>query len=418
MVKSVYDVMYKTPKLHKKLPPREEALASAVIASGKMRLDADTESNFVRLLAAEDHLDLTYTLREIAGKELRPIKQKQLFELLCKQRDPVKARELVNSYFKKLEEDIAKKHPVNPKTEKMIARALVLCNALPVIELIHLEGAEIFISFGHSVGDVMDVARWEKSGKNSGLQAVGGGENAVYVSCGGNPFLSKEEARHSGDGKAALARFMIIAAQETGHNGDMIRNENGTWSGRHSALGWQREPNPKAGAARLADIARTEQLWSKCREYGLNRIARWESDVQFFRKVKVRNARSIAKWLGCKLGWLYLRLVIRGKAHMPLPKLQRATYPCQQLQAFFSDQLANLAPEHEVYRRKNPKEEEAVAVIEAVARVPQQVVKWGHHAVRATAPALYDFYYGEVVPACEIAIKYRKALLHRSKNGE
>jgi hypothetical protein len=56
----------------------------------------------------------------------------------------------------------------------------------------------------------------------------------------------------------------------------------------------------------------------------------------------------------------------------------------------------NLAPEAEVYRNPDPLVEEAIAVIEAVARVPQQVHKWGHAAVKAAWPNLYDFYYGTI----------------------
>ena len=78
------------------------------------------------------------------------------------------------------------------------------------------------------------------------------------------------------------------------------------------------------------------------------------------------------------------------------------------LKVFFPDMLFNLTPVAEVYRRKDPNEEEAIVCIEAVARVPQQVVKWGHEAVRASTPALYALYYGEIVPACDAAaIRYR-----------
>ena len=286
-----------------------------------------------------------------------------------------------------------------------MARALVLCNALPVISLIHQEGAEIFISFGQSVGEVMDIARWEQVGENSGLQAIGGGENAVYVSCGGHPFLTEKEYRHSGDGPPALARFMIIAAQETGHNGDMIRDAAGRWMGRHSAVNWHRAPSGKAGAGRHSDIATTEKIWNECERLGLNRIAEWERHLQFYRKVKVKSWRRMLAWCGCKGGWIVFKWLMKNRSPQPLPRLQRDKYPCMLLQIFFPDMLANLTPAADVYRRTNAQEEEAIAVIEAVARVPQQVVKWGDRAIRATTPKLYDFYYGQIVPACAKAMR-------------
>ncbi len=415
MHKSVYDVLHKKYTLHRKLPPEQEALAQAIITSGKMRLDADTESNFVRLLVPEERIDITISMRELNTPNLRALLQSRLLAMLSKRHNNAAARTLVTNYLEKATQDMARRHPVKPRTETMMARALVLCNELPVIRLIHLEGAEIFISFGQSVGEVMDVARWEQAGENSGLQAAGGGENAVYVSCGGHPFLEEKEFRHSGDGSAALARFMIIAAQETGHNGDMVRGANGQWIGRYSATDWQREPSPKAGAGRLADIATTEHTWSECQRLGLNRIAEWERHLQFYRKMEVRSWRSVFVWCSTKLGWQLFRLLMKKRSHSALPRLQRDIYPCMLLQTFFSDMLANLDPQADVYRRNNPREEEAVACIEAVARVPQQVVKWGHQAVRITTPALYAFYYGEIVSACE---KAARAMLQRSKNGE
>ena len=408
MHKSVYDVTHLKYRLHKKLPAEQEALAQAIIASGKMRLDADTESNFVRLLLPKERIDLTFTLREITTPKLRAASQARLLALLSKRYDAKAAEARAAECMEIIKHDLDKRHSVAPQTELMMARALVACNALPVITLIHREGAEIFISFGQSVGEVMDVARWEQMGENSGLQAVGGGENAVYVSCGGHPFLTKDEFRHSGDGPPALARFMIIAAQETGHNGDMIRDANGRWIGRYSAEDWQRAPSKKSGTGRISDIKTTEFIWSECRRLGLNRIAQWERNLQFYRKVKVRSWRHTLAWIGSKGGWQVFKLLMKKRSRATLPHLQRDATPCMLLQTFFPDMLANLEPQADVYKRKNPQEEEAIACNEAAARVPQQVVKWGHQAVRTTTPKLYDFYYGEIVPACEKALKQRR----------
>jgi len=405
MLRSVYDVLYKKPKLKRKLKGEKEALAQAIVASGRMRLDADNEANFTRLISPEDRVDLTFTMREMADNKLRARAEAQLLVQLSKKYDTETAKQKLPALMEKVKQDLTKKHPVKKQTELMMARALVLCNSEPVIRLIHKEQAEIFISFGQSIGELMDVARWERAGANSGLQAVGAGENSIYVSCGGHPFLAEEEYRHTGDGPAALARFMIIAAQETGHHGDMIRDASNKWIGRHSAVQWYRQPAPKAAAARNADHQQTDRMWKLCQDNGLNRVAKWESDLQFFRKVKVRNARQMTTWLLTKCGWIGFKLLVKKRTHMKFPKLQRDKYPAQLMQTFFADMLANLAPDADVYRRKDPREEEAVMVIEAVARVPQQVVKWGHEAVRATTPKLYEFYYHQIVPACEKALR-------------
>ncbi|MDX2074101.1 MAG: DUF2748 family protein [Alphaproteobacteria bacterium] len=408
MSHSLYDVTYKRYRLEKKLKPAEEALAKALVASGKMRLDGDDEANFVRLLLPQERVNFTFTLRELNDANLRKESQKRLLDALLLRHDETIARERLIEYMHKVDGDMKKRHPVSAKTELMMARAFVLCNALPVIHLIHKEGAEIYISFGHSVGDMMDIARWQEVGRNSGMQAVGGGENAIYVSCGGDPFLEPGEYRHAGDGTAALARFMIIAAQETGHNGDMIRNSQGQWVGRYSATNWDKAPSAKSGPARRADIHKTQATYDYCLRYGVRRIARWEENLQFFREKKLKNMRRFGAWLLARAAWQVFKLLLKKGGHGALCKLQKSPYPCVQLRAFFLDMLANLTPVADVYKRGTTQEQEAIACIEATARVPQQVIKWGHTAVRHCTPGLYALYYGEIVPACEQALKRSK----------
>jgi hypothetical protein len=60
----------------------------------------------------------------------------------------------------------------------------------------------------------------------------------------------------------------------------------------------------------------------------------------------------------------------------------------------------NLAPQADAYKRDDVLEEEAIACIEALARVPQQVNKYGHGFTKACMHELYHLYYDEVIPAC------------------
>jgi hypothetical protein len=405
MYRSVYDVQHERYKLDRKLPPVQETLAQLIISSGRMRIDAEFSKNFQRLLLSEFSINDTFSWRELDDANLRPQSIERLQRKMAKKLPAEQALALAQQHIGQLHNTLTQKGQVPSKTELMLARALVLCNEPEVIQLIHQEKAEIFISFGQSVGDVMDVARWQEVGSNSGLQAVGGGENAVYISCGGNPFLSEDEYNHGGDGKSALARFLIIAAQETGHNADMVRNEHGQWIGRYSAIHWGREPSPKAGQGRKRDIARCHLVWRETIRCGLNRVAPWEEHLKFYHDKKIRGARVNVQWLMCKLGWLVMASIMASRGLSPLLTLQRSGYPCMQLRVFFSDMQANLTPIADVYKRGNPKEEEAVACIEAVARVPQQVIKWGHRAVSFVSPALYDMYYVDIIPACRKALK-------------
>ena len=69
------------------------------------------------------------------------------------------------------------------------------------------------------------------------------------------------------------------------------------------------------------------------------------------------------------------------------------------IDAYLADMAFNLAPEADVYRDPDPLVEEAIAVIEAVARVPQQEHKWGARAVAVAWPGLSAFYNVGIISA-------------------
>jgi len=402
-MRNVYDVLYVRPKLHKKLKRPQEALAQAIVASGRMRLDADNESNFTRLLMPKERVNLTFTRREITEPALQKSARERLMRVLLERHPEKEATALTDQYLDIVTTNLKKKMPVTPKVELMMARALVSCNALPVIRLLHLEGAEIYISYGQTVSDVMDIATWQEIGESNGLQSFGQGQNAVYVSCGGHPFLSDDERTYHSDGFPALARCMVIAAQETGHNGDMIRDERGNWVGRYSAVDWGRAPSARAGKGRRMDLRHTEHLYNLCVNMGLNLIVEWERHLAFYHENKLRNWRFRWAWFKSRAAWLVLTIILRMRGTSGLAKLQKDRYPATLMRRFFYDMMFNLAPQADVYKRADPLAEEAIVCIEAVARVPQQAVKWGHAAVQCCLPSLYTLYYGTIVPGCEKA---------------
>lgn len=401
---NVYDLLHVRPRLHRRLRPQQEKLARAIAASGRMRLDADTEANFTRLVLPQDKINMTFTRRELADPTLQKAARQRLMDALAQRGHAgQEAAALCAQYLDMAAAGLKKRHPVPAKVELMMARALVLCNALPVIELIHREGAEIFISYGHSVSDVLDVATWQDVGENNGLQSAGGGQNAIYVSCGGHPFLSGGERTYPSDGFPALARFMVVAAQETGHNADMIRDGQGKWAGRYSATGWDRAPSAAAGQARAGDMAQSQRLLRRCQRLGLNLIAEWERHLKFFRDNKLYNRRRAWAWLKSHLAWRVFALALIASGMGKLRRLQRDPYPAALLRQCLRDMLFNLEPQAEAYRNPDPQAEAAMLCIEALARIPQQAIKWGHPATACCAPGLYALYYGTVVPQCALA---------------
>lgn len=404
IMSNVYDVLYVRPNLQRKLPKPQERLARALVNSGRMRLDADTESNFTRLLLPKERINMTFTYRELGDSTLEKKSEARLMAALQTRHPAQKAAELCKQYLDKARADLKKRSPVSAKTELMTARALVFCNALPVMELIHREGAEIYVSFGQTVSDVMDIATWQEVGESNGLQSFGGGENAIYVSCGGHPFLDEHERTYTSDGFPALARCIVIAAQETGHNADMLRSPRGERIGRFSAVDWGRAPSVAAGTGRKADKKRCETLLRQSQRCGLNLIVEWERHLAFYRDNKLRNRRWLAAWLKSKLAWQLFYVVIRLQNMGGLCHLQKSPYPATLLRKCLRDMLFNLEPQADAYRRADPIAEEAMMCMEALARVPQQVVKWGHRCTRTSMPHLYRLYYGKVVPACAKAV--------------
>lgn len=69
------------------------------------------------------------------------------------------------------------------------------------------------------------------------------------------------------------------------------------------------------------------------------------------------------------------------------------------LTAMIEDMHSHLSPLADVYKRKDPQAQEAISCGEALARVPQQVNKWGYLTTRATMHDLYKVYYHEVIPS-------------------
>ena len=72
------------------------------------------------------------------------------------------------------------------------------------------------------------------------------------------------------------------------------------------------------------------------------------------------------------------------------------------LLTMFEDMAFNLEPKADVYSNPDKQIEEAIACIEALARVPQQRYKWGESTVKFLTPHLFKIYFDEVIPRCII----------------
>lgn len=379
------------------MPAALEALAQALVQSGKLRINAETERNFVPLSSRAG--DATLTARELTDPALRPATVAKLQRYIA----PAEGQTGWDALWDRLMRDLKKAGGVAPLKEIRIARVLVQSAHPAVIQCLLASGTEVFVSYSHTVGDLMPVHQWDTHGTASGLQATDSASTAVYVSAGGDPFFEGEHKHYLTDGFPALARMVVIAGQELGHFADLKRVR-GHVVGRHSTDANHRQlrANPIARDGRLADMHRVDHLRHAYARAGLPRLQRAEERVAFYHKRRRYSLRwAFAHgWRVACWGMFVLRCQ-RRRIRLPL-----AVYPAHARGArtalFLSDMAFNLAPDADVYRNPDPLVEEAIAVIEAVARVPQQVHKWGHRAVSLAWPNLHAFYHQVVIPGvCE-----------------
>ena len=380
---NVYDVLFEQPVYEKPLSKPLEMLAQSLVASGRMRVDAHEKMNFIRYPAKGNDVFLSY--RELYDPRIAPYTQKLIGK----------------TDFEMLKKEISKNQKVSENTEIKLARLLVQSAHPAVIELMLMEHVEVFISYSHNIGDLLDFVSWQEQGSNSGMQSVGFGDARVFVSCDGDPFnKEKDEEKNS---KYSIARFMIIAGQEIGHYSDLRRNRQGMAVARFSLDNWRQ------ASSAVADARKKDMLWgNKVAEIfkylGLSENARLEKNITFLKKYR-------------KSSFSYLLAII--KSRMATKNLQSRAkkfnvkiahlHDAQQLTIMLADMRFNLNPRAPVYERKNPKEQEAIMCVEALARVPQQVVKWGHETTKFMYPNLYRFYYNKVIPANIDVVKNLKS---------
>lgn len=392
-----YHMLHRLPAVEAwEMSPALERLAQRLARSGLLRINADQERNYVRHGTADR--DLTFTARELTDAQLLPHTRRVLARLV----PPAAGEEAVSALVDRLQAELKKARGIDAAKEMRVARVAVQSTHPAVIELLLQSRAALHVSYSHTVADLLAVHEWQSHGQAGGLQATSAEGAAVYISCGGDPFFAGEHKTYLTDGFPALARMMVIGAQEFGHFADLLRSK-GQILGRYSTdnNAPRLRAAPVVNAARQADMARLAQLQAQLEEKGLAALARAETAVAFYDK---RRKFSLAwawrqAWRGVQ--WLRFRQAAGGLA-IGLRVHPRMRYGTAYL-TYLADMAFNLAPEAEAYRRADPQAEEAIACIEALARVPQQVMKWGHEAVRFGWPGLYAIYFGTVLPGCVAA---------------
>jgi hypothetical protein len=398
---NLYHILFKSPAtLKTELDVERENLAQALVVSGKLRIDARDKINFVRFARPYNNINLMFSLRELTDDKLLPDTKKILAWALQRDHRRPNLQTAIEQEIKRLINEISKNQPVSEDLELKLARVIVQAAHPIVIKLLLLEQVQIFISYSYNIGDLMDIQSWQHSGKNSGMQSTDGRECAIFVSAGGDPFASTEKDAIYGDGFPALARMTVIAAQEIGHYSDIMRDIKGRQISRHSANFGGRRAKENVRQARLADLEQINKLCQHLKNNKLFELAELERHLKFYKNNKRRG--WIVAWTQLKILWCR-RFIIHSLHHpltKPLISLVNEKYLASKIIALIDDMKFNLAPIADVYKSEDKLEEEAIACIEALARVPQQAFKWGHKLTNLMMPHLYTIYYQQVIPAC------------------
>ena len=389
-----YHILDKIPIYKTKFGMEEEyeLLANQLADSGKIRIDDAVKCNFVRFSDLKTKTSMMFSDIELSDPTLLKETKAKLEPYLGNK---------VDEEIKKLKKTLEKYYQVSREMLVQVARLFVQSSHPIVTHWLILEKVEIFISFSNNIGDMMDMQNWKQNGQNSGMQSTNGINVSIFVSCGGDPLAeTREENLEHGDGLPSIARLQIIAGQETGHYADIMRDDQGKQISRHSADFAGTKAKEEVRIARLNDIERCDLFLKEMNAAGLgdlivyNSLLKtykdngetgitkiWYQILSIIHKVKIKAKAQ-------KLGWFFVKKF-----------LQQDEFSGNILRAMCLDMKFNLAPKADVYIGANAEQTEAIACIEALARVPQQVNKWGHLATEYFMKDLYHIYYGQVIPS-------------------
>ena len=384
-----------------------EKLARKVVKSGRLRIDAGEKINFARFYVPSLDISMMFSYRELYDPDLIPRTRELMAGQLSKSVGPKKMDSELDKHISILKGEL-KKYQKMPVDEELQLARLVVQAAHPVVTMLILEeNAEIFLSHSRNIGDMLDVVNWKTSGMNNGMQSTDGRDVAVFISCDGDPLGKNDDPKATyGDGWPAMARLLVVGGQEMGHYSDIQRDSNGKQISRYSANfnGTRAKENVRKG--RLDDIKRGREILKKLSENCyFDEVIEQEKTLKFFRENKRHDTKFVFEWIKWKFKKYRFLYCAKKNKYAFVSRFADHTYTALVTHAMIEDMLFNLTPVADAYSRENKEEEEAIACIEALARVPQQRNKWGRLCTKTFMYNLYLVYYGQVIPGCIEAYK-------------
>ena len=419
IMSNLYHILDKVPALEAdEMQVEYEELAQDLFNSGLVRIDADDQSNFIKFTDPSLRDSFFCTEKELKDHKLVKGTKEIIANTYAKRYAGKALENKVIEIFDKLL-SLTKKLIVPTKQLQIkLIRLLVQSTHPIVLRWILLDRVPIFLSYGHSIGDVMDIKNWKHSGSNSGMQSTDGINATIFVSIGGDPFRERYNKEY-GDGFPSIARLLVVAGQELGHYSDIMRDNNGRQIGRHSANFACTRATQKTLIGRREDLKNCDKLLSTLNKMGLNKVIEHDRNISFYDRNKLLHLHYIYNVVVRFIYKSILARQARKQGFIFVLRYSKDKYMGLTIKAMIKDMMFNLAPVADVYARDNKEEEEAISCIEALARVPQQVNKWGHLSTKATMKHLYTIYYKDVIPDLiekyEIVTgkKYRRSLVKK-----
>jgi hypothetical protein len=400
-MKSIYHILDKAPAIYlEDIEIEYESLAKQLVSSGLLRIDTDYYCNFVQYTDSQNQINRMFSIRELSNPQISEETKRTIKKLYLK-----KKRQISEEQIAKIIADLRKKSKkllgVDEELQMQLARIFVQSAHPIVIRWLFIDHVEVFITYSNSIGDLMDIPTWKRSGQNSGMQSTDGTNVCIYVSCGGDPFADNNPKQPTyGDGWAAVARLMTIAGQEIGHFADIKRDRLGRQIARHSANFACTEATPHVSKARKNDILNCNKLLQRLLvDAKMDYLITLEEKLKFYDENKVKGLKVLVLIILIKYHRYKLMQYAHNHKMFFVKRFSSEKYMSLMIRAMILDMQSHLSPMADVYKRDNPEAEEAISCIEALARVPQQVVKWGYLTTKSTMGDLYKIYYGEVIPS-------------------
>jgi hypothetical protein len=397
IIENKYDRLFNLPKLDAgELTVTQELLAQTIVRRGLLRISDDAACNFINLPLLNGKKSISFSTREVFNKKFVERTKQRIFNNLTIEESKY-AEDAVNAKMTFLRKELRKFISIPHEMEFKIARMFVQAAHPAVISNIINEEVKIFISFSHSISDLLGMQSWQHNSNNSGMQSSSAEDIAIYVSCGGNPFIDPEKSEYSGDGFNAMARFMIVAAQEIGHFADINKMQG--YGSRFSLNYRSMQADVECNDARNKDIAIVNKIRKKLEKCGLKYLVGLERKVEVQKKYRAFSISVQLMKLYLVIFRNFFRLYCNSRGINIHNYITIKNGLGVDIVECISDYLFNLAPRSDAYRFENKNWETAIACAEALARVPQQEVKWGKDITGYFMPNLQKFYYKKVISA-------------------